>query len=100
MMANRSDRVRQRSMNDANCYRARPFVRPSIRENHQGLRQCRRASRPDTRLQEPYSPLLMKPFAKRGRSIHIVLLQQQCTDEAGDGGLIGKNADDIAAALD
>ena len=66
MMANRSDRVRQRSMNDVSCYRARPFVRPSIRENHQGLRQCRRASRPDTRLQASCSLSLSESLCKAG----------------------------------
>ena len=28
----------------------------------------------------------------------IVLLEQDCPDEAGDGGLVGKDADDIGAS--
>jgi hypothetical protein len=30
----------------------------------------------------------------------VVLLQEQGADQAGDGGLVGKDADDIASALD
>ncbi len=30
----------------------------------------------------------------------VILLQQQCADQAGDGGLIGEDADNLAAALD
>ncbi len=57
--------------------RARPFVRPSIREDHQGLRPSGRATRPDTRPQAPVlSPAAPKPLATRGRSIHVVLLEQ------------------------
>ena len=41
-----------------------------------------------------------KPFAKRGRSIHIVLFEQQRTDQADDGGLVGEDADDLTASLD
>jgi hypothetical protein len=41
-----------------------------------------------------------KPFAKRGRSIHIILLQQDSPDEADDGLVIGEDADDLGAALD
>ena len=81
--------------------RARPFVWPSIREDHQGLRPCCRASRPDTRLQAPVPRQpTRKPLATRGRSIHIVLFEKHGADQADDGGLVREDADDVSAALD
>lgn len=29
----------------------------------------------------------------------VVLLEQDCADQAGDGGFVGKDADDVGAAL-
>src|SRR5438445_8509851 len=98
-MANRSDRDRQMPKNDASIL-ARPFVRRPIRENHQGLRSMNRAARPDTRQQALVSPEMIQSPCKAGRSIHVALLQQQRTDQAGDGSFIGKDADDLAAPLD
>jgi hypothetical protein len=42
----------------------------------------------------------LKPFAKRGRSIHIILFEENGADEPDDGGLVGEDADDLGAALD
>ena len=82
-------------------HRARPFVRRSIREDHQGLRPWRRALRPDTRLQVPVTrQQTREPLATRGRSIHVVLLEQDRPDQAGDRGLVGEDADHLGAALD
>jgi hypothetical protein len=36
----------------------------------------------------------------RGRSIHVVLLQEDGADQAGDGRLVRKDADHLGAALD
>lgn len=41
-----------------------------------------------------------KPFAKRGRSIHVVLFEQHRADQPGDAGFVGEDADDIGAPLD
>ena len=41
-----------------------------------------------------------KLLARRGRSIHVVLFEEQGSDQTGDGGLVGKDADDFAASLD
>jgi len=59
-----------------------------------------RAARPDTRQQALVSPEISKVLARRGRSIHIVLLQQHRTDQPGDAGLVRKDADDVGAPLD
>jgi hypothetical protein len=79
--------------------RARPFARPSIREDHQGLRPCCGASRPETRLQVPVPrQRTQKPLATRGRSIRAVLVQQQHGDQVYDGGLVGEDTHDLGAA--
>ena len=39
-------------------------------------------------------------LAARGRSIHIILFEQQGADEADDGLVIGEDADDVGPALD
>jgi hypothetical protein len=41
-----------------------------------------------------------KPLATRGRSIHVVLLEQDRADQAGDGSFVWEDADHLSAALD
>ena len=60
---------------------------------------CRRATRPDTRPQDPF-PSQRGLLAKSGWSIHVVLFEQNSADQPRDTGLVGEDADDIGAPLD
>ena len=44
--------------------------------------------------------IVRKSLQGWGWSIHIVLFEQDGADKAGDGGLVGEDADDLGAALD
>jgi hypothetical protein len=41
-----------------------------------------------------------KSLARRGRSIHVVLFEQDSADQADDGVVVWEDADDLGAALD
>jgi hypothetical protein len=40
-----------------------------------------------------------KPFAKRGRSIHVILFEQDGADQPHDAGLVREDADDVGPPL-